>query len=197
MKRIFGILLMGWVVLTAAPVWSADTYLSGNLGFAFRPDSKLTGSSGKFDNDPALILNGAIGTTLQSNLRVEAELAYHTNKADRTTTSQDFNFSVLSLMGNAYIDIINQSKLTPFFGAGLGLGSAGASEDWRDSSDSDIVVTGQLMGGVAYDISPKASLTFQYRYFRTTDPAFNLNGPGFFETEFISHDFLFGARFWF
>jgi opacity protein-like surface antigen len=53
----------------------------------------------------------------------------------------------------------------------------------------------QLMAGLGYDISPKATLTFGYRYFTTTDPDFALAGPGFFETEFNSHDFLFGARF--
>jgi opacity protein-like surface antigen len=52
------------------------------------------------------------------------------------------------------------------------------------------------MAGLGYDISPKATLTFGYRYFTTTDPDFILattGGP--FETEYSSHDFLFGARF--
>ncbi len=54
----------------------------------------------------------------------------------------------------------------------------------------------QFMLGLAYDLSPKAALTFGYRYFLTTDPDFALATPGVsFETEYTSHDFLFGARF--
>ena len=196
MKRLSGIFvtLTILIVLGAGTAW-AGTYFSGNLGFAIRSDSKLTRNSGRFDNDPALVVNAAVGTSLRDNFRIEGEIGYHRNGADRTTTGQDFSFSVLSFMGNAYIDLHNKSALTPFFGVGVGFGIAGASEDSADTSDSDFVGAAQLMAGAAYDLSAKASLTFQYRYFFTSDPDFNLAGPGFFETEYDSHDFLFGARF--
>lgn len=199
MKHIFGLLVGVLIILMAAQVWAQsrpqNLYLSGNIGFGIRSDSKLSGASGKFDNDPAFVINGAIGMQLRQNIRVEGEIGYHLNGADRTSNGQEFNFSVLSFMGNAYFDIPTKSPLTPYVGAGLGLGLAGGSEDTFDTSDSDVVGVVQLMAGVGYDISPRATLTFGYRYFTTTDPDFALAGVGFFETEYTSHDFLFGARF--
>jgi opacity protein-like surface antigen len=198
MKRIFGLVIGVLVLLFAAQVWAQERqnlYISGNVGFGIRSDSKLTGSSGTFDNGTAFVIDGALGTRLNENFRVEGEIGYHWNGADRTSNGQDFSFSVLSFMGNVYFDIPTQSPLTPYLGAGLGFGIAGGSEDSFGTSDSDGVGAFQLMAGLGYDISPKATLTFGYRYFTTTDPDFALAGPGFFETEYTSHDFLFGARF--
>ena len=104
---------------------------------------------------------------------------------------------MVSFMGNGYFDIPTQSPLRPYLGAGLGFAVAGVEEEnifGATSTDSDLVAAFQLMAGLGYDISPKATLTFGYRYFTTSDPGFNTAfGP--FETEFTSHDFLFGARF--
>ncbi len=199
MKRIVGMVTGVLVLLLATQVWAQNRpegmYFSGNIGFGIRSDSKLTGSAGQFDNDPAFVINGAIGIKLKENFRVEGEIGYHLNAANRTSNGQNFDFSVLSFMGNAYFDIATQSPLKPYLGIGLGFGIAGGSEDSFGSSDSDMVGAFQFMAGLGYDISPKMTLTFGYRYFTTSDPDFALPTVGFFETEYTSHDFLFGARF--
>ena len=155
MKRIFGLAIGVLVLLIAAQVWAQSgpegMYVSGNLGFGIRSDSKLTGASGQFDNDPAFVINGAIGAKLKENFRVEGEIGYHLNSADRTTTGRDFSFSVISFMGNAYFDIPTQSPLTPYLGLGLGFGIAGGSEDTFGTSDSDLVGAFQFMAGLGYD----------------------------------------------
>ncbi|MEE8206437.1 MAG: outer membrane beta-barrel protein, partial [Nitrospinaceae bacterium] len=107
-----------------------------------------------------------------------------------------FTFSMVSFMGNGYFDIPTNSPLRPYVGAGLGFAIAGVEEEdifGATSSDSDLVAAVQLMAGVGFDINPRTTLTFGYRYFTTTDPSFN-NAFGPFETEFNSHDFLFGVR---
>ena len=202
MKRIFGLVTGVLVLLFAAQSWaqtqtrSHTLYLSGNIGFGIRPDAKAIGLSGKFDNDPAIVLNGAIGIELLKHFRLEAEAGFHSNSAERTTTAfPDYGFSMVSLMANAYFDIPTGLPLRPYVGAGIGFGIAGASEDFFDSTDSDLVGAAQLMVGLGYDISPKATLTIGYRYFNTSDPDFVLAPAGFFETEYTSHDILFGARF--
>ncbi len=203
MKHIFGWVIGVLVLLIAAQVWAQEPqerthklYLSGNFGFGVRPDAKATGLSGKFDNNLAVVLNGAFGIELAEYFRLEAEAGFHTNAADRTTTTfPEYGFSVLSLMGNAFFDIPTGLPLRPYVGAGVGFGIARASEDIFDSSDSDLVGAFQLMAGLGYDISPKATLTIGYRYFTTTDPDFVLAPSQFFETEYTSHDILFGARF--
>jgi OmpA-OmpF porin, OOP family len=78
----------------------------------------------------------------------------------------------------------------------LGFAVVNVEEDLGFTADeSDLVGAFQLMAGVGFDISPRATLTFGYRYFTTTDPSYNLPISGPFETEFTSHDFLVGARF--
>ena len=132
MKRIFGLVIGVLILLFATQVWaqsrSQSMYLSGNIGFGIRSDSKLTSSAGQFDNGTAFVINGAIGTMIKENFRVEGEIGYHWNGADRTSNGQEFDFSVISFMGNAYYDIPTQSSLTPYLGLGLGFGIAGGSE---------------------------------------------------------------------
>ena len=183
MRQIFGWVIGILVVLFAAQVWAQERqnlYISGNVGFGIRSDSKLTGSSGTFDNGTAFVIDGALGTRLNENFRVEGEIGYHWNGADRTSNGQDFTFSVLSFMGNVYFDIPTQSPLTPYLGLGLGFGIAGGSEDSFGTSDSDGVGAFQLMVGLGYDISPKATLTFGYRYFHHHGSGFCFGGTRVF-----------------
>ena len=201
MKRIAG-LTIGILILLMSAQASAQApqglYFSGNIGFGIRPDSDIAGPAGnKFDNDPAFVINGAIGAELNPMVRVEGEIGYHLNAGDVRGFPQDFTFSMVSFMLNGYFDIPTNSPLRPFLGGGLGFGLAGVEEELGglSANDTDLVGAFQLMAGIGYDISPKATLTFQYRYFMTTDPAYVLPISGAFDTEYSSHDFLFGARF--
>jgi opacity protein-like surface antigen len=202
MKRIFGLVIGVLILLFAAQVWAQgrpqNMYLSGNIGFGMRPDADIAGPSGNvFDNDPAFVINGAIGVELNPMWRVEGEIGWHFNAADVAGFPQDFTFGVISFMGNGYFDIPTNSPLRPYLGAGLGFALVGVEEDFfgLTDSDSDLVGAFQLMAGLGYEISPKATLTFGYRYFTTTDPTFTLFTSGPFETEYASHEFLLGARF--
>ena len=190
------------VVLIAAQAWAQarpqNPYLSGNIGFGIRPDASIAGPAGnEFDNDPAVVLNGAIGIELNPMIRVEGEIGWHYNTADVNGFPQDFSFSVVSFMGNGYFDIPTNTPLRPYLGAGIGFGVVGVYEEafGFDANDSDLVGAFQLMAGLGFDITPRATLTFGYRYFTTTDPTFILPISGPFDTEYSSHDFLFGARF--
>lgn len=200
MKRLFGLVVGVLVVLIAAQAWAQarpqNMYLSGNIGFGIRPDADINISSFPFENDPAFVVNGAVGVELNPMIRVEGEIGLHHNTADQGGTGVDWTFRTISFMGNGYFDIPTNSPLRPYLGAGLGLALVELEGDnfGLTSSDSDLVGAFQLMAGVGFDISPRATLTFGYRYFTTTDPGFN-SGFGSFDTEFASHDFLFGARF--
>lgn len=201
MKRIFGLMIGVLVLLTAAQSWAQtrpqNMYISGNIGFGIRPDANLSGAPVDIQNDPAFVINGAIGMELNPLIRVEAEIGLHNNTADLSPFSNEYTFSTVSFMGNGYFDIPTDSPLRPYVGIGLGFAVAGVEEDVAGvtSTDSDLVAAYQLMAGIGFDISPRATLTFGYRYFTTTDPNFTVAFAGPFETEFASHDFLFGARF--
>ena len=197
MKRFAGLFLSAFIILAAAPSWAQQPYLSGNIGFSFHTDGDISGSVNEFDHDPGLAVNGALGVGLGPMFRVEGEIAWHVNGADVSTVPQDFTFSVVTFMGNGYLDFPTNSPLRPYVGAGVGFGVVNVQEDFSGftASDSDAVAAFQFMTGVGYDISPRATFTFGYRYLTTSDPSFQLPVSGAFETEYNSHDFLFGARF--
>ena len=203
MKRIFGLVIGVLVLLFSTQVWAQvqvhaqGMYLSGNIGFGIRPDADIAGPSGnEFDNDPAFVVNGAIGVELNPTIRIEGEIGLHNNTADVVGFAQDFTLGVVSFMGNGYIDFPMPSPFRPYLGAGVGFAVVNVEEDIGfTADDSDLVAAFQLMAGIGYEISPKATLTFGYRYFTTSDPSFELPFSAPFETEITSHDFLFGARF--
>ena len=200
MKHIIGLVVGILVLLIAAQSWAQSQtnphglYLSGNIGFGIRPDAKTNGPD--LQNDPAFVINGAIGVELNPMIRVEGEIGLHNNTADIPPFFNEFTFSMVSFMGNGYFDIPTHSPLRPYLGAGLGFAVAGVEEEVAGltSTDSDLVGAFQLMAGIGFDISPRATFTFGYRYFTTTDPSF-FTAFGPLETEYTSHDFLFGARF--
>ncbi len=200
MKCILGLVVGVLVLLFAAQVWAQvqpqGLYASGNIGFGIRPDGDINISSSPFENDPAFVINGAIGVELNPMIRIEGEIGFHYNTADQGGSPINWSFRNISFMGNGYFDIPTQSPLRPYVGAGLGLALVQLEGEFFgvDDSDSDLVGAFQLMAGIGFDINPQATLTFGYRYFITTDPSFN-SGFGAFETEYTSHDFLFGARF--
>ena len=205
MKHIIGLVIGVLVLFISTQVWAQvqvqpqGMYLSGNIGFGIRPDADISGSGGPFspfENDPAFVVNGAIGVELNPTIRIEGEIGLHANTADQGGTGIDWTFTTVSFMGNGYIDFPMPSPFRPYLGAGLGFAVVNVEEDIGfTADDSDLVAAFQLMAGIGYEISPKATLTFGYRYFTTSDPSFVLPFSGTFETEFTSHDFLFGARF--
>jgi opacity protein-like surface antigen len=204
MKRIIGLVVGTLVLLIAAQSWAQSQpnnprglYLSGNIGFGIRPDASGPGLPRDLQNDPAFVINGAIGVELNPMIRVEGEIGLHNNTADLLPVSpNEFTFSMVSFMGNGYFDIPTNSPLRPYVGAGVGFALAGVEEErfGLTDTDSDLVGAFQLMAGVGFDISPRATLTFGYRYFTTSDPDF-FTAFGPFEMDYTSHDFLFGARF--
>ena len=82
MKRFTGFLLAGLLLLTAAPAWAQQAYLSGNIGFGIRPDADFSGTTVDLQNDPAFVINGAIGVELNPTIRIEGEISLHNNTAD-------------------------------------------------------------------------------------------------------------------
>ena len=202
MKRAFGLAIGFLILLVAAQSWAQsgpqNLYLSGKIGFGIRPDATSSGRTPtvEIQNDPAFVINGAIGAELNPMVRVEGEIGYHLNTGDLSAFTNEFTTSMLSFMANGYFDIPTNSPLRPYVGAGLGFAVAGVDEEigGLNSTDSDLVGAFQFMTGLGYDFSPKATFTFEYRYFTTSDPNF-LTAFGPLDTEFTSHDFLFGARF--
>lgn len=146
---------------------------------------------------------GAAGGYDFGMARAEFEIAYRQNDVDKIKAlGLSFNgggdVSALSFMANGYFDIHNQSPLTPYLGAGLGLARVSANDVTADGDkivdDSDVVFAYQLAAGVGWKFLPNLTLDLGYRYFATADPEFSDVDGDKFESEYNSHNLSVGLR---
>lgn len=200
MKMIF-VSLFTIVVLTGFSFSTsfAEMYVSGSLGTVNLNDSDFSdsGVTGKFSFDSGLGVTAALGSSIGSSGRAEIEFAYRSNDMDSLTVDGIGTASIngevtsLSLMGNAYYDIKNDSRFTTFVGAGLGFANIEAEIDTLNiGSEDDTVFAYQAMLGVGYAATEKVNIDLQYRYFATTDPDF-----AGLDAEYSSHNILLGLRY--
>ena len=195
-------------------------YFGFNLGMSMPSDSDTTFSNAfgyegadantTMEADSGLATGIVIGRSF-NNFRLEGELAYqknditsvtldsvsymgYTENIGYKTSDVDGDISSTALLVNGYYDFKNNSNVTPFIGAGLGLAKLDASalriENIYYDSDSDIVPAAQLSLGANVEITEVVSLDFKYRYFFTADPDFDLAS-----SEYSTNNFYTGMRF--
>ena len=196
MKNILVGFLAFVVVGSGVSVSFADPYISGNLGAVILNDSDLDDGvdTGEFSYDTGFGFVAALGTSLQDDIRVEAELGYRKNDLDEIKVDGlgsgdiDGDVTTVSLMGNAYYDFSTESSFSPYIGAGLGYANIeGDLDDFGDEDDN--VFAYQLILGGSFPSSETLSVDLQYRYFATEDPEFDG-----LDSEYSSHNILIGLR---
>lgn len=158
--------------------------------------------------------HGAIGYRLSDAFRVEAEVGRTENDSDSfdivspftATISQDGETDILRFMANAYFDFgRTDARFRPYVGAGAGLarvhgfrfaGTAAAPNvPFVHYDDNDTSFAWQAMAGAALRVTPKMSLTAQYRWLDAGTVDF-ITGAGQTEvTEIDGHHVDIGARF--
>jgi opacity protein-like surface antigen len=139
------------------------------------------------------------------DLRGEIEGSYRKSAhdsisfADGTFWDINGNTTIKAVMVNMLVDVHTQTRLTPYFGAGLGRMEIGY-DNWSVTQTDPLgVVTTfglptinfdvgawQAIAGLGFAISPSLIIDLEYRYFQPNDPGFN---------GLISNDFAFGLRF--
>jgi opacity protein-like surface antigen len=177
----------------------AEIYLSGNMGFTSASDADIKAGSekGEMSFDDGFAMTGALGQTLGSAARVEAELGYRVNDIDSVsidglgTVADGGDMTTMSLMGNAFYDFATESSFTPFIGAGVGVASIETDIDSGDSDD-DTVFAYQVAAGASMAVNKNLNIDLQYRYFATDDPDFDG-----LEAEYNTHNLMFGLRYTF
>lgn len=195
-------------LICPASIVSAESYVSGHLGYVYSEDSNT-----KFDNglradvefDDGLSFTAAIGGRIYEYFRVEQEISYLKQDIKKIKPSgySDLRVrgdaSVWALLANVYYDFRNSSTVTPYLTAGLGVADVEVSSLRLSSTgesflkgDDDVVFAYQLGAGIGYQVSPGIVLDMKYRYFATSEPEFKTA-----RSEFASHQFYVGARFFF
>ena len=203
MKRgLIGVIL---VLCMSHVVYAADgPYFSGHLGATVLMDSTFSdtvipGSTAEAEFDTGLVAAAAVGYKT-GMMRLEGEFSYRSNGLDKVTDlggpfSASGDVTAFSGMLNGYVDLDNQTAITPFLMAGIGFSNISLDGVVIDGfpffDEDDTVFAYQGGAGVGIALAPNLMLDVEYRYFATTDPEFSDN---FLEAEYGTHNFMAGVR---
>lgn len=122
---------------------------------------------------PSVAASGVAGIDF-GVFRIEGEALLDGRKSDDPQTvggdlDGDGDIHTVAGMANLFIDIPTSTRVTPFFGGGLGYAEVAATpareSELATLNIDDGGVAYQLRAGFAVAVSPTANLTFGYRYF--------------------------------
>ncbi|UFS72636.1 outer membrane beta-barrel protein [Geomonas sp. RF6] len=197
-------------------------YLGVFAGVSFPLDADTSGTDyyhsptlsfdEKIEFDPSL--QGGMTAGFDFGMgRLEGELSY--KHAEMTTITGPGNIryddadgraGAFSVLFNGFIDVHNNSPVTPYFGGGIGFAVVHISDTYVTQpagyqdilyfSDDDTVFAYQIGAGVGIFLTPLVSLDVGYRYFGTSKAHFE-ESPVRAELEMESHNVSVGVRFTF
>ena len=161
------------------------------------PDSGL-------DFDTGYVLGIAGGYYIRPNVSAELEYTYRNADAELKGTNTDTHTTESNAwMANAiyWFDPVTlgaASQLRPYAGGGLGAADFSFGQVGGDGGDfsGDYELAYQLIGGVAYDVNEKFSITTEVRYFGISEQDLE-NEFGDFKTKYQTWDLLVGAVYHF
>lgn len=181
--------LLGGANFTAADL--PDDFSGGSLdpGFGLSPFSGVTPIE-QDTNDVGYVISGAMGRRHNRKLRSEIEFAIRGNDLDLSfpglvSTNIESEIRAYSLMKNVIFDFPNQSRFTPYLGAGLGISlveveaQATTSADItflsptapnnNEVSEEETALSYQFIGGLATRLNHATDFVVEYRFFGTSD----------------------------
>lgn len=186
--------ILGGVNFPSAGV-SDDIFDSSDFGTPVFP-SPL---AGRTVDDSGYALSFAFGRRHSRKLRSEIEVAFRSNDInnDQGPSSpmlelhgfvdmgsdesvEDGRVNATSLMKNFIIDFSNDSRFTPYVGAGLGLsyvdvefGESSSATGDATFQDGQALFTYQAIGGVATQLNSVADFIVEYRFLGTSEVDFD------------------------
>ncbi len=179
-----GILALAMVALSSGPADAQDRYRGsgsdwtgpyGQLYVGASVDGETEFSAGgatlEVDRDVSTVGGGTLGYKFPfssaMSLRTELDASYTKAKADNLSGADADLYGVLA---NGWIDLTNDSGITPYFGGGIGVGIINS----ETVNDSETGLGYQAGGGFLVDV-PNANGAFvgvNYRYFGITQAEF-------------------------
>ena len=215
MKTLIGIVTAFAIALTAPLTWAQQAqpesksglYFAVHGGFTtFKVDDDDIG--GGNDIDDTYIFGYTVGGSLGYKLgflRVEGEVAYRQYDPDDLKIADvdldiGGDLTVMSYMGNVYVDFDNATPFTPYIGGGLGVAEISANNLNRPGilnvDDEDTVFAYKVGGGFALTLTSFLDLTLDYHYFGTDDIQFDNSVTSTdFDPGYNSHNVNGGIRF--
>lgn len=215
MKKALSLLAVFLVaVMWSASGFSADKYVSGNIGIVWLQDVTFDPAyeyvipypSVDADFDSGITLLGAFGCDYGS-YRVEGELGYQSGDLNNITidgvalpVSMEGDLKVLSLLANGYYDI-DLGGVELYGTAGVGVARVSFDDisygllGSPDYTEHATTFAYQVGAGLALPVADDVMIDARYRYFSTTE--FTLDDVGIFDAEnatVSSHSALLGLR---
>ena len=181
-------------------------YVGLKVGAVYLTDSDLTdpnlaGTVLEVESDTGFSVGAAVGYGFSNNFRLEGEISYQSNDVDKInylglSASTTGDSTALTFLLNGYYDFKNNSPLTPFITGGLGYSKVELNDfnvpgsGLPNINEDDNVFAYQVGGGLAYEMTEKATFDIGYRYFATEDPELDTS-----EVEFQNHILYLGLRY--
>jgi opacity protein-like surface antigen len=191
-------------------------YVGGALGAAVVQDAENSGASLDIDAETGIgfHLAGAVGMQFADGLRLEFELAYRQAGVDTLgvtnpgslgfaagSRSGEGTLGAMAMMFNAAWEFDLGSRVRPFVLGGVGAARVAYSDVKAAGAaafdDSTIAFAWQVGAGATVAVSDRWLVDLSYRLFAALEPEFVDTAGEPFEGEFVSHDFLVGARYLF
>lgn len=183
--------------------------LQGSVTFLDEADVGITNAgSAELDFDSGYGIGGSLGyspygtNSFFDNTRFEVEYYYRNNDLDQyssggLTSQQSDEITSESFMFNGFYDFKNNSRVTPYLGAGAGVTKISLDLPALAVDDDDVVFAYQLMAGLGWQPENMLNTEFVlgYRYFDASDPEYSGIAGSRVDTEYQMHNIEAGARF--
>jgi opacity protein-like surface antigen len=166
------------ILLAAAPAWAQSSgplsgfYIGGFGGVTYLSDQEIEEGGVELEIEydvPGYVFGGQIGYALDTNIRLEAELAYAFSEGDASLQllgvellDAQYDLSVLSMTAGIYFDLWPVGTFVPYVGAGLGY--ARVTNEVDDDEDTQGAFTAFGEGGLPIALSPNLSLVPSARF---------------------------------
>ncbi|MCX6179727.1 MAG: acyloxyacyl hydrolase [Chlorobiales bacterium] len=194
------VITAGMLTVPAYAAESPSYYISGNVGPSWYTDINIrdpfTHNRFTVTTDEGINVMGALGVKWCDNYRVEAEVGYQRNNADRWNDDWGSHnisghLSVTSVLANGYYDFM-AGGINPYLTAGIGWASVGVnSYDLTNNFESHSVLGYQFGAGVSIPVAKNLDVDARYRYFRTSTVSLDYHGGDF---QVASNSVLIGLR---
>lgn len=222
------ILIFVFTVCALPAICCADSgipgaYVSGFFGVHIPEDTDapstdfITNDSfnDRVEFDPGINIGGTGGYDF-GIVRLEGELSYKHSTiktiTDQTTgirfRNPDGDLGVLAFMFNGFIDLHNNSQLTPYLGGGIGFAAINLSDTYAITTSggtskmtllygagNDTVFAYQVGGGLDIALNRRFSLDIGYRYFSSSRADFNSDLAISSSMRYVSHASTLGFRY--
>jgi OmpA-OmpF porin, OOP family len=149
----------------ADDVSNGGYYVSADGGVSILPNLDLKTKAGTASEhfDTGYAYGGAVGYDMGNGMRVELDTTHQMSSLSRISGAPvGGHLQSTSVMANGQIDLLHNSSITPYVGAGIGYQNVGVSV--AGISDSDWKPAYQAEAGLRTDISQQVSLYGEYRF---------------------------------